>query len=113
MFVQLMTFQTILSLSSRELQHRSLKRLGQCQFQFLLRIFRIFGTPDYESWPSLVGYPSFSRKFPKFERFFESLFCRAMPREAFDLLQKMLIYEPTERITAAVALQHPFLVNIQ
>ena len=33
-------------------------------------------------------------------------------KQLFDLIQKMLIYEPSERISLIEALRHPFFQNI-
>ena len=71
-----------------------------------MRIFRVLGTPSYEEMGFQYDYfgPMFQRG-RTMEEIFPGL---DMDPLAFDLLMKMFIYDPTKRITAAQALNHPY-----
>ncbi|KAH9597534.1 Protein kinase domain [Trypanosoma melophagium] len=85
----------------------------------LLRIFRFLGTPNNQVWPSMNLYPNSTNMLSKPE-FLQNLLaeCDAqfhtlpayvkLGQEGVDLLRRLLKYEPSERITAAQALEHPY-----
>ena len=79
-------------------------------------IFNTLGTPDETTWPGYNQLPSIRRgiNFPISaaegdlrEKFFVSK--ALLDDSGYDLMMKMLKYDPEQRITAAQALQHPFL----
>nr|AAC48318.1 cdc2-related protein kinase 1 [Trypanosoma cruzi] len=85
----------------------------------LLRIFRFLGTPNNQVWPSMNQYPNSTNMLFKPE-FLQNLAAecetqfRTVPAYAklgpggIDLLRRLLKYEPSERLTAAQALEHPY-----
>lgn len=86
------------------------------------RVFQIFGTPTDQNWPGFKDLPHADKFSPKkivpagnLRKLFPREPAKAGPREGvfltgvgFDLLSRMLRYNPSERITAAEALRHPF-----
>ncbi len=92
---------------------------GKSDADQLLRIFRFLGTPNNSNWSSMHHYPNSTNMLSKPEllqnqepecfRLFESgIGFEKLGREGIDLLLALLRYEPSERITAAQALQHPY-----
>lgn len=92
---------------------------GKSDADQLLRIFRFLGTPNNSNWTSMHHYPNSTNMLSKPEllqnqepecfRAFESgQGFEKLGREGIDLLLGLLRYEPSERITAAQALQHPY-----
>ncbi len=92
---------------------------GKSDADQLLRIFRFLGTPNHSNWSSMHHYPNSTNMLSKPEllqnqepecfRLFESGHgFEKLGREGLDLLLGLLRYEPSERITAAQALQHPY-----
>lgn len=80
---------------------------GNAEIEQLFLIFRLFGTPDTNSWPQVHRLPDFSAtKFPRFTG--SPLTCDGLTKEGLDLLSRMLICDPSQRITAAQALQHVY-----
>lgn len=77
----------------------------------LNKIFNVLGTPDIayiskihkEAAQKWVHRQRRRSKIP-----FEELYPNAN-QQALDLLEKLLVYDPTQRLTAAQALQHPYL----
>lgn len=95
----------------------------------LLKIFRVLGTPTEESWPGVshlsdyVALPCKSSKailiyillqfdflaFPPI-----TSWSQLVPRlnaKGRDLLQKLLVCRPNQRISAEAAMQHPFFTD--
>jgi serine/threonine protein kinase len=84
---------------------------GDSEIDELYRIFRAIGTPDEAVWPGVSQLPNYKDTFPKWAgRSFADLLPQFSPL-ALDLLSKMLIYEPSKRISARAALQHPYFTT--
>lgn len=93
---------------------------GNDEIDQLHKIFKLLGTPDDKIWPGFSNLPNAKRinfskkyqtgnfalreKFPKFS--LEDDF--VLTDKGFDLLTKLLAYNPEERISAEDALQHPW-----
>ncbi|THG11147.1 hypothetical protein TEA_016390 [Camellia sinensis var. sinensis] len=80
---------------------------GDSEFQQLLHIFRLLGTPTDKQWPGVSSLRDW-HVYPQWEA--QNL-ARAVPSlgpDGVDLLSKMLKYDPAERISAKAALDHPF-----
>jgi len=87
---------------------------GDSEIDQLFRIFRQLGTPTEETWPGVTSLADYKQSFPKWEptpliKTIREL--RADPL-ALDLLQKMLVYEPSKRISAREALKHPYFDEV-
>ena len=84
------------------------------------------GTPDEDQWPEYKNLPNYSKMNPRrhHPRVLTQYMCRqkakynliklinitlsSMDTFALDLLEKMLCYNPDERISAKEALSHPY-----
>jgi len=86
---------------------------GDSEIDQLFQIFRILGTPDEETWPGVCKLPDYKSTFPKWIKQSVSKFNPQLGDDGIDLLQKMLIYRPEERVTAKLALTHPFFRDVQ
>ncbi|KAL1675502.1 kinase-like domain-containing protein [Schizophyllum commune] len=81
----------------------------------LLHIMRIIGTPSHEQLQKMQkDSPEIQLKtFPRYPKLpFQQFVPKASP-EAIDLLERLLKFDPAERITAADALSHPYFTNVQ
>ncbi|CAJ0760033.1 24298_t:CDS:10, partial [Entrophospora sp. SA101] len=79
----------------------------------LIKIFDVLGTPTKDQWPTIDQQPeyhnilSMKQTDNRLKSFYQN--SRSSPSEAgFDLLAKMLEYDPTRRINAEDALNHPY-----
>jgi len=80
----------------------------------LLRIFKIMGTPNEEVWPSIVELPDYKNlaNFPVFPpKNMKELIL--MDDIGHDLFGQMVRYNPSQRITATLALHHPFFDDLK
>ncbi|KAG5723160.1 Negative regulator of the PHO system [Termitomyces sp. T112] len=79
----------------------------------LLHIMRIIGTPTDAQFAKMAkDSPEIQVK--QYQRYPKMNLQQVLPkatREAIDLLDKLLKFDPTERITAAEALAHPYFQN--
>ncbi|XP_010044395.2 cell division control protein 2 homolog C [Eucalyptus grandis] len=84
---------------------------GDSEFQQLLHIFRLLGTPTEKQWPGVTTLRDW-HVYPQWE---PQNLARAVPSlgpDGVDLLSKMLKYDPAERISAKAALDHPFFDSL-
>jgi len=87
---------------------------GDSEIDQLFRIFRQLGTPTEETWPGVTALADYKQSFPQWapsplEKSIREL--RSDPL-ALDLLNKMLVYEPSKRISAREALKHPYFDEV-
>jgi cyclin-dependent kinase len=75
------------------------------------KIYSILGTPTLEEWPEMAQYPKYEEIKESVPKQNISELIENIDDEAWDLLEKMLKINPNERITAAEALKHNFLIE--
>ncbi|KAG6866258.1 negative regulator of the PHO system [Blastosporella zonata] len=79
----------------------------------LLHIMRIIGTPTDEQFAKMAkDSPEIQIK--QYQRYPKMALHQVLPkasREAIDLLDRLLRFDPTERLTANEALSHPYFTN--
>jgi cyclin-dependent kinase 8/11 len=87
------------------------------QLDQLDKIFKVLGNPTPEKWPTLTTLPHWQNNRNQIQsRKYENpglySIVQLPPKSAgFDLLSRMLEYDPTKRITAAQALEHEYFRN--
>lgn len=86
---------------------------GDSEIDELFRIFRACGTPNEDIWPGVSSLRDYKSTFPKWEKQSMKKFVPDLEDSGVDLLEKMLIYEPGQRISALKALEHPFFDDLK
>lgn len=83
---------------------------GTSEADQLDRIFRLLGTPTIAEYPGIVDLPDYSSDLPPYPKPKGGLaaLVPSLDEAGIDLLSRMLQYDPTRRISAQQALEHPF-----
>lgn len=83
---------------------------GDSEFDQIYRIFKVLGTPTEEDWPGIKNFKNYQSMIPVYVKraLTESIPNLKLDEQGLDLLSRMLIYDPSKRITAKSALDHPF-----
>ena len=79
---------------------------GDSEIDQLFRIFRVLGTPDDDTWPSVTTLPDYKAQFPKWRAKEWKDITPALDPDGVDLLRRLLRYTPHERISARDACAH-------
>ncbi|KAJ3025440.1 UNVERIFIED_CONTAM: hypothetical protein HDU68_007124 [Siphonaria sp. JEL0065] len=82
---------------------------GQGEIDQLSKIFKLLGTPSEKVWPGFTELPN-AKSFNFKHQPFNNLKLRfpSLTANGIDLMEKLLTYDPKQRITAAQALKHPY-----
>jgi serine/threonine protein kinase len=81
---------------------------GDSEIDQIFKIFKIMGTPKESTWPGVSNLPDFKPTFPKWQASPLSKIVTNLDNKGLDLLTKMISYDPTSRISAFDALNHPY-----
>ncbi len=81
---------------------------GDSEIDEIFKIFRILGTPDEDVWPGVSSLPDFKSSFPKWSRKDIGLCVPGLEPAGIDLLDEMLAYDPSARLSAKQALNHEY-----
>ncbi|XP_054565790.1 cyclin-dependent kinase 3 [Eptesicus fuscus] len=86
---------------------------GDSEIDQLFRIFRTLGTPSEATWPGVTQLPDYKGSFPKWARKGLEDVVPSLDPEGKDLLQQLLQYDPSQRISARGALAHPYFSSAE
>ncbi|KAG5851672.1 hypothetical protein ANANG_G00054140 [Anguilla anguilla] len=78
----------------------------------LFRIFKKLGTPNEEVWPGVSQLPDYKSRFPRWAPQDLSKITPKLQPSGLDLLQQLLLYDPSQRISAKAALTHPYFQDM-
>jgi cyclin-dependent kinase 2 len=85
---------------------------GDSEIDQLFKIFQILGTPDENVWHGVRSLPEYKEVFPQWR---PKNLLEVVPElcsDGLDLLNKLLVYDPTQRISAKAALQHSYFRDL-
>ena len=87
---------------------------GDSEIDELFRIFRILRTPTEEIWPGVTSLPDYKATFPCWAtNSLSENMKKFLDPAGLDLLESMLVYNPQKRISAKVALTHPYFNDLE
>ncbi|TKW11154.1 hypothetical protein SEVIR_6G215250v4 [Setaria viridis] len=84
---------------------------GDSELQQLLHIFKLLGTPNEQVWPGVGKLPNW-HEYPQWKPTKLSTLVPGLDADGYDLLGKMLEYEPAKRVCAKAALEHPYFNDV-
>lgn len=84
---------------------------GDSEIDQLFRIFRTLGTPCEDTWPGVSQLSDYKSVFPKFEP--QNIADAIVNLKADDILTKLLVFDPSKRISAKNAMLHPYFDDVE
>jgi len=85
---------------------------GDSEIDQLFKIFRCLGTPTEEIWPGVSNFKDYKPTFPQWVGNNLTKQVPGIEPLGLDLLKRMLVYEPSKRISAREALQHEYFKDL-
>eukprot|EP00918_Siedleckia_nematoides_P099433 GHVU01217501.1.p1 GENE.GHVU01217501.1~~GHVU01217501.1.p1 ORF type:complete len:273 (-),score=25.08 GHVU01217501.1:374-1192(-) len=89
---------------------------ADCEIDCLFKMYQLLGTPNEKTWPGISKYPYFSKDWPVWDSRPEKSFKAALPlldSHGIDFLCKLFAWAPSQRISCAEALDHPWLDSVR
>ena len=86
------------------------------EFQQLLVISKLCGSPCPANWPEVINLPHFNnikQNKKQYRRCLREQFSQLMPEPALELLDRMLSLDPSKRISASDALNCDWLRTVE
>ncbi|KAG1693817.1 hypothetical protein DVH05_022919 [Phytophthora capsici] len=91
-----------------EMAHGQALFPGDSEIDQLFQIFSKLSTPTPETWPDFASLPNHDFEFPHWKHNVLASRVPELSNIGMDLLKKLLVYNPDERITAEEALHHSY-----
>lgn len=82
---------------------------GDSEIDQIHKIFKLLGTPDDRVMPGVTALPYWRNNYPEWPRLDISLRLPNLDEDGVDLVEQLLTYNPLKRLSAADALNHPYL----
>lgn len=82
--------------------------MGDSEIDQIFKIFKVLGTPNESNWPEALKLPDFKPTFPKWKGIPLQEHTQNLDEVGMDLLQGMVALDPNKRISARMALLHPY-----
>jgi len=87
--------------------------IGDSEIDEIFKIFQVLGTQTEQTWPGVTTLPNYLRSYPNWPIKDIRATVTRLDDVGLDLLSQMLVCDPSGRITARAALQHPFFEGVQ
>jgi len=86
--------------------------MGDSEIDQIFKIFKVLGTPNDNNWPDALNLTDFKSTFPKFKGLPLSDHTNGLSEIELDLLKGLVALDPARRISAKMALLHPYFDNM-
>ena len=86
---------------------------GDSEIDQLFKIFRQLGTPGEDVWPGVTQLQDWNPAFPQWPRLEIKKMASSLGPDGLDLLEKLLLYTPKERISAKESLNHAYFDELE
>lgn len=96
-----------------ELVERRPLFMGDSEIDQIFKIFQLHGTPTVQSCPMLAECPEFKTTFPRFRPCDLSKALPNFDKMGLDLLLQLIAFDPAKRISAKMALKHPYFDGLE
>ena len=82
--------------------------MGDSEIDQIFKIFKVLGTPNENNWPEALKLSDFKPTFPKWQGIPLSSHTTGLDELGLDLLKGLNALDPNKRISARMALLHPY-----
>lgn len=86
--------------------------MGDSEIDQIFKIFKVLGTPNEQNWPEALKLPDFKPTFPKWKGIPMQEHTQNLDEVGMDLLIGMTALDPNKRISARMALLHPYFDSL-
>lgn len=82
--------------------------MGDSEIDQIFKIFKVLGTPHAGNWPDCLALPDFKKAFPRFHGEPLTNHTKNLTEIQLDLLRGLIALDPNRRVSAKMALLHPY-----
>jgi len=86
---------------------------GSTDTDQLKKIFKLLGTPNPETWPTVTELPDWKVDFEQFMPQPLDAVVESLDSQGLELLSKMLIFDPNRRVSAQRAIEDPYFAGVE
>ena len=86
--------------------------MGDSEIDQIFKVFKVLGTPSEGNWPEALKLPDYKPSFPKWKGVPLNEHTSGMDECALDLLQGLVALDPNKRISARMAMLHPYFDSL-
>lgn len=86
--------------------------MGDSEIDQIFKIFRVLGTPHEKNWPDALKLQDMKSSFPKFKGMPMITHTNGLTEIEVDLLKGLVALDPCRRISAKMALLHPYFDSL-
>ena len=85
---------------------------GDSEYDQLMKTFMLFGTPNDNIWPGVSELPDYKTTFPNWPPKPLKEKVPSLEASGLELLGRMMVYEPSQRISTKQALKSPYFDSL-
>ncbi|EPY38640.1 cell division control protein 2 like protein 2 [Angomonas deanei] len=86
---------------------------GETAIVHFIKICKIMGTPNEQTWPGIELLPHYNAQLPQWQGVDLAAAVPTLDEQGIDLLRQFFVYSPEHRITAYQALQHGWFDEVR